>query len=369
MNKKKTRLRIAQDKANAAVEKTNKCIEELGNHTRIISDGLNTLQGLFDNIRNVPNEDRIKCEELKKIRLEWNQQAEKIEKDYKAAYAKNAGNGAVAAGAGIAVAALGPTAAMGVATTFGVASTGTAIAALHGAAATNAALAWLGGGALVAGGGGMAAGHAFLLLFGPVGWTISGVALLGTGLLILKNKEDKKRLENIFTHISNRDVTLYELAMVEINERIIRIDKEVNDLVNAIEEVMSMGLDYNEMTEQQQYQLGSYVNLMFSSTQLLVNPILGLKPKYSDEDFEDFMDTKEDKSDELFDERYKNLIISIANLLYKVEMDKEDRKIFYKTIKRNKKFLESLKLSKKDLPSNIIDFVCESLEYKYNNIK
>ena len=52
----------------------------------------------------------------------------------------------------------------GIATTFGVASTGTAISTLSGAAATNAALAWLGGGALAAGGGGMAAGEAFLTL-------------------------------------------------------------------------------------------------------------------------------------------------------------------------------------------------------------
>ncbi len=41
---------------------------------------------------------------------------------------------------------------------LGTASTGTAIGTLSGAAATNATLAWLGGGALAAGGGGMAAG-------------------------------------------------------------------------------------------------------------------------------------------------------------------------------------------------------------------
>ena len=40
----------------------------------------------------------------------------------------------------------------------GTASTGTAIASLSGAAATNATLAWFGGGAIAAGGGGMAAG-------------------------------------------------------------------------------------------------------------------------------------------------------------------------------------------------------------------
>ena len=46
--------------------------------------------------------------------------------------------------------------------TFGSASTGTAIATLSGAAASNATLAWLGGGAVAFGGGGMAAGAVVL---------------------------------------------------------------------------------------------------------------------------------------------------------------------------------------------------------------
>lgn len=56
---------------------------------------------------------------------------------------------------------------------FGTASTGTAISALHGAVATNAALAFLGGGALDVGGGGMA-----------LGATVLGGATLGVGLLV-----------------------------------------------------------------------------------------------------------------------------------------------------------------------------------------
>ncbi|ABY36512.1 MAG TPA: hypothetical protein DEF43_17745 [Chloroflexus aurantiacus] len=59
--------------------------------------------------------------------------------------------------------------------TLGVASTGTAISTLSGAAATNATLAWLGGGALAAGGGGMALGTAVL------GGLVAGPALLTAG--------------------------------------------------------------------------------------------------------------------------------------------------------------------------------------------
>ena len=56
---------------------------------------------------------------------------------------------------------------------LGTASTGTAIASLSGAAATNATLAALGGGAIAAGGGGVA-----------LGTTILGASTLGVGLLV-----------------------------------------------------------------------------------------------------------------------------------------------------------------------------------------
>ena len=127
--------------------------------------------------------------------------------------------GTAVAGTGVAVAAFGPTAAMAVATTFGVASTGTAISALSGAAATSAALAWLGGGALAAGGGGMAAGSAFLALAGPVGWAIGGAAVVGTGVFIRRR---------------NR-----KLAM-KAQEIMIKIEAEVRSLQTAHREIVGL---------------------------------------------------------------------------------------------------------------------------------
>ena len=62
--------------------------------------------------------------------------------------------------AGAAVAGYGG--ALCVATSIGAASTGTAISTLSGAAAWNATLAWFGGGAIAAGGGGMALGSLVL---------------------------------------------------------------------------------------------------------------------------------------------------------------------------------------------------------------
>ena len=306
MSKKKSKLQQAQDEAQAAINETNKKIEELGKHSNNLCIELNNIQKLFDEIRNIPSEKKIECEKLKKIRLNWKQQAEKIESDYKAAAVKNAGAGAAGVSAGVAVAAMGPTAAMGIATTFGVASTGTAISTLSGAAATNAALAWLGGGALAVGGGGMAAGEAFLTLAGPVGWAI---AIVASGIMFWRSSSKNKRIEEIFTLISKRDVKSYKLAVVELSERITRIDEESKLLRDAILKVKSFGTDYDPMTEAQQYELGAYVNLMLSSTQLLVNPILGLQPKYGNEDFEKFVSCNGRKTDKALCNDFKTLII------------------------------------------------------------
>ena len=221
MLKKKTKLQLAQEQAEAAIKRTNEKIDELGLNTGSLYGKLNAIQAQFDAIRNVPSEKRVQYEKLREVRLNWKQQADKIEADYKVAAVKNVGGGAAGVSAGVAVAALGPTAAMGVATTFGVASTGTAISTLSGAAATNAALAWLGGGALAVGGGGMAAGNAFLALAGPVGWAIAGVALLSSGLFFWKAKSEKERLEDVFTLVSKRDVKSYDLAIVEDRKSVV----------------------------------------------------------------------------------------------------------------------------------------------------
>ena len=113
--KRKTKLEMAQDKAQAAINKTNETIEELGNHTSNLYDSLTSIQDSFDRIRNVPNDKKLQYEELKKIRLNWRLQAEKIEKDYQVAAVKNAGAGAAGASLGVAVVTMGPTVAMGVA--------------------------------------------------------------------------------------------------------------------------------------------------------------------------------------------------------------------------------------------------------------
>lgn len=226
MSEKKTKLQVESEKVEMLVNLTNKKIVELGVHTNYLYNALVLIQSLFDKIRNVPTSTRNEYERIKQVRMNWKQQVEKIENDYNEATKSQMNKGLVVTSMGIGLAVLGPTAAMGVATTFGVASTGVSISALSGAAATNAALAWLGGGALAAGGGGMAAGETLLALAGPIGWAIAGMAFLTSGFLFWKLKSDKEKLENIFLLICKRDNASYSQAIVEMNERINRIVDE-----------------------------------------------------------------------------------------------------------------------------------------------
>lgn len=364
---KKSKLQQYQDKVQASINLTNITIEDLGNHTKKLYESLTKIQNSFDNIRNVPSDEKLKYKNLKKEKSEWKKQVENIEKEYNKTLVKNTGAGAAGAGLGLAVLTLGPTAAMGVATTFGLASTGTAISALSGAAATNAALAWLGGGALVAGGGGMAAGNAFLTMAGPAGLAIAAISLAASSLLYWKNSIDKKHLENLFEAISHRDIKSYELAIVEILERIKRIDDESEKLDEAIKNIQTFGLDYDLMTEKQQYALGSYINLMHSSTQLLINPIKVLETKFSIEDFDSFMHMKSKNTNICIYEDSKDLIIFLVNMLYKIDVDEETKISLWKSLRKNKDMLKSKGISKKEFDIDTMDIVFEALEFKYKN--
>lgn len=104
--------------------------------------------------------------------------------------------------------------------TYGAASTGTAISALSGAAATNATLAWLGGGSLAIGGGGMAAGTAV------IGGIVALPALALTG---------------IFSHMS-------------ANKQIKEIEIQMNKILKAVDDVKANKLRL-ELTEERAVEL------------------------------------------------------------------------------------------------------------------
>ena len=127
-------------------------------------------------------------------------------------------------------------------TTFGTASTGAAIGGLSGAAATNAGLAWFGGGAIAAGGGGMALGSvvlggiAVLPALGYVGYKARKSALDN----IKKIEEESKKVESEIEKLQpilqslNDKKALTTASLNRINLHYTVFKSQVNKTVNLI---------------------------------------------------------------------------------------------------------------------------------------
>lgn len=125
------------------------------------------------------------------------------------------------AGAGAALAA-GSWALVGIA---GTASTGTAISALSGVAASNATLAWFGGGALAAGGAGMAGG----------GWVLAAITMLPTVLVCAwyaYRKADKLQRETELVFLEN-DRIVGEYAQARTRMQL--VEEGIRELMPAAE--------------------------------------------------------------------------------------------------------------------------------------
>ncbi len=118
---------------------------------------------------------------------------------------------------------------------FGTASTGAAIGGLSGVAAWNATLAWLGGGSLAAGGGGMALGSMVLggIAIGPA-LMIGGFVLGGQGEKALTDAHRYKAEAN--TEIEKLDA--FEDILGQVQRRI----TELKDIVNTLNDRAIEGL-------------------------------------------------------------------------------------------------------------------------------
>ncbi|MCG6134311.1 MAG: hypothetical protein MET45_06560 [Nostoc sp. LLA-1] len=121
---------------------------------------------------------------------------------------------------------------------FGTASTGAAIGGLSGAAAWNATLAWLGGGSLAAGGGGMALGTLVLggIAVGPA-LMIGGFVLGGQGEKALTEARNYEAKAN--TEIAKLDA--FENFLGQVQRRITELKDIVQTLNNkAIEGLIEL---------------------------------------------------------------------------------------------------------------------------------
>jgi hypothetical protein len=110
---------------------------------------------------------------------------------------------------------------------FGTASTGTAIGGLSGAAAHSATLAWLGGGSLATGGGGMALGSLVL------GGIALGPALLVGGFIL--GSKGEKALTKAVEYQAKVDVEIEKIIAVE--EFLQKVQDRICELGNLVEEL------------------------------------------------------------------------------------------------------------------------------------
>lgn len=248
-------------------EATSKTMDELGKEELKILESFSKFTEVYEKIKNKP-------------------QFEMYDKDgvslpqYSADELKKVSIGAGVLLGGIGGAALGTAggfAAAGAATAavmaLGTASTGTAIASLSGVAATNATLAALGGGAIAAGGGGMA-----------LGTTLLGAATLGVGLLVggvifnvtgssLSNKADEawsqmQKAEDEILKICNYLIDLNTTANTYL-KTILNVSSiyfsHLNNLTHIVEVYKKD--DWNNFTEEEKLSTENTVLLV----QLLYN--------------------------------------------------------------------------------------------------
>ena len=55
----------------------------------------------------------------------------------------------------------------------------------------------------------------------------------------------------------------------------------------------------------------------------------------------------------------------LTNLLYKIELDDKEKIVLWKSLRKNKQILDSMKISSKIFNDEILDIVFEALKFKY----
>ena len=189
-------------------ETTNKILSNYGQKkieafNGVIADFIETFSRLKD-IQSIhtPELDKLNLGDFSTVSLDG------LKKDYELLKNSSLGLGAgVGGGAALAFGAYNGT------MLLATASTGTAISSLGGVAATNATLAWLGGGSLAAGGGGIALGTAVL------GGIVAGPALAIFGHIVGNKGEEalnnaRQNLEQAKTIQKEADLVLAKLEAI-----------------------------------------------------------------------------------------------------------------------------------------------------------
>lgn len=269
----------AERRIERAREGASESIEDLGRtKLTILSRSMKNFVDNFSKIKNVNFKDSIGMEELKDFTPDGIDFSNLKKASFKASEIASGGLGSVAAGSLLAAGTYGAVSTLG--GSLIVASTGTAIAGLSGAAATNATLAWLGGGALSAGGFGMAGGMAVL------GGLVAGPALaIGGAFMASKAKEalydaeenyDKARAfneqsKNIASELKAISKRANQIA--EILERLDRYFARSNRAMNDV--ISEAGTNWKDYSVAQKKTVGACAQLAKTIKLILDTSLMG----------------------------------------------------------------------------------------------
>lgn len=349
-----------------------KKIEELGENSVELFNALNDIQDLFDLIRKTPDDLRLKNAYMVQMRAEWKQQVDEIyDKMRKTTSNSNPKFGVVGTSASVFAAA--PNIAAGIATTFETVALAMAAPVLGGVTTAGAAVAL-----------------SITPIFDPVSAIMIGI------IMYVKNNE-KARMEDLFSLITERNIKNYQGSIVEINERINEIQPSVRLLREGINDIQSFGTDFEMMSEDQQVELGYYYNRVMLATHLLVGPIRGLTPSITEKDIENYASFLEEiaekeknewrnseKSASGFFKKAKTadvytytclqiswcisrrkVLLALCNLLYKIQFDDKDADLLCKCLKHNGEFLKEFDLEAEEVDWYFMNLVKDILDFKY----
>ncbi len=227
----------------------------------------------FEKINNIELSDSVGLNELNKMALDKKSFSEL--KEIQSIASSMVGGAASGAMAG-AVTAFG---AYGIASTFATASTGTAIASLSGAAATNATLAFFGGGAMAAGGLGVAGGTAVL------GGLVAGPALAVLGFVLGAKASANK--EKAYTNYAKakefeEEMNTAAVACIGIRKRsnmfnrfLLSLNSVFEPLVYDMSEIIkNSGTDYRKYSDDEKKTIAEAMAIAGAIKAVLDTPIL-----------------------------------------------------------------------------------------------